>query len=242
MPYDPSALAIDKHLESLDVVRFVEYPGLESHPHHEVAVSQLFRPDSGFGGALSFGLDTDHDGHNRFVSKLNVITSAVSLGHDESPIVFLGEDDERQYLCTRRVPPRLLPSGRGSGGYGRFDSRHRSRAGGGRIRGVRPHRAHDFGLFRPAAAVSESQDGSVTTMAGLLRRHRDNTWRSADDDGTYRRQTASFWTVADTKRRFAVGNGPKTGPITTPTRLSIGTSPFRGPLPTLASCHGTQRR
>ena len=101
MPYDPSALAIAKHLESLDVVRFVEYPGLESHPHHEVAVSQLARPDSGFGGALSFGLDTDHDGYNRFVSKLNVITSAVSLGHDESPIVFLGEDDESQYLCTR---------------------------------------------------------------------------------------------------------------------------------------------
>lgn len=41
---------------------------------------------------------TDHDGHNRFVSKLNVITSAVSLGHDQSLIVFLGEDDERQYL------------------------------------------------------------------------------------------------------------------------------------------------
>lgn len=98
MPYDPSALAIAKHLESLDVVRFVEHPGLESHPHHEVAVSQLARPDSGFDGVLSFGLDTDHDGHNRFVSKLNVITSAVSLGHDQSLIVFLGEDDERQYL------------------------------------------------------------------------------------------------------------------------------------------------
>ena len=97
-PYDASALAIAKHLESLDVVRFVAYPGLESHPHHEVAVSQLARPDSGFGGVLSFGLDTNHDGHNRFVSKLNVITSAVSLGHDESLIVFLGEDDERQYL------------------------------------------------------------------------------------------------------------------------------------------------
>ena len=53
---------------------------------------------------------------------------------------------------------------------------------------MRPHRAHDFGLFRPAAAVSESQDGSVTTMAGLLRRHKDNTWWSADDDGTADRQ------------------------------------------------------
>lgn len=96
--HNASALAIAKHLESIPSVRFVAYPGLESHPHHDVAVSELARPDSGFGGVLAFGLDTDHDGHNRFVSKLNVITSAVSLGHDESLIVFLGEDDERQYL------------------------------------------------------------------------------------------------------------------------------------------------
>jgi methionine-gamma-lyase len=32
------------------------------------------------------------------VSYLRLITSAVSLGHDESLIVFLGEKDERQYL------------------------------------------------------------------------------------------------------------------------------------------------
>ena len=74
------------------------YQPLESHPHHAFAASQLARPDAGFGGVLTFGLNTDHDGHNRFVSKLNVITSAVSLGHDESLIVLLGEDDERQYL------------------------------------------------------------------------------------------------------------------------------------------------
>lgn len=53
---------------------------------------------NGYGGVLSFGLKADHDTHNRFVSYLKVITSAVSLGHDESLIVFLGEDDERQYL------------------------------------------------------------------------------------------------------------------------------------------------
>jgi methionine-gamma-lyase len=54
--------------------------------------------NSGYGGVLSFGLNADHDTHNQFVSHLKVITSAVSLGHDESLIVFLGEDDERQYL------------------------------------------------------------------------------------------------------------------------------------------------
>ena len=92
------ALQLARWLEAHPKVARVYYPGLESHLHHKVAASQLARPDSGFGGVLSFGLDTDHDGHNRFVSKLNVITSAVSLGHDESLIVFLGEDDERQYL------------------------------------------------------------------------------------------------------------------------------------------------
>lgn len=52
----------------------------------------------GYGGMLSFGLKATHNQHNQFVSYLRVITSAVSLGHDESLIVFLGEDDERQYL------------------------------------------------------------------------------------------------------------------------------------------------
>ena len=63
-----------------------------------MATSQKAHPAAGYGGVLAFGLNTDHEGHNRFVSKLNVITSAVSLRHDESLIVFLGEDDERQYL------------------------------------------------------------------------------------------------------------------------------------------------
>jgi cystathionine beta-lyase/cystathionine gamma-synthase len=52
----------------------------------------------GYSGLISFGLKADFDAHNRFVDNLNVITSAVSLGHDESLIVFLGPKDERQYL------------------------------------------------------------------------------------------------------------------------------------------------
>ncbi len=56
----------------------------------------------GFGGVISFGLHADHETHNQFISNLKLITSAVSLGHDESLIVFLGEKDERQYLYPER--------------------------------------------------------------------------------------------------------------------------------------------
>lgn len=93
--HNENALTVARWLEELDCVRFVAYPGLESHVGHEIAKKQM---SPGFGGVLSFGLKADHDTHNRFVSHLNVITSAVSLGHDESLIVFLGEEDERQYL------------------------------------------------------------------------------------------------------------------------------------------------
>lgn len=93
--HNENALEVAQWLEAQPCVSFVAYPGLESHKGHEIAIKQMA---PGFGGVLSFGLKADHDTHNRFVSFLNVITSAVSLGHDESLIVFLGENDERQYL------------------------------------------------------------------------------------------------------------------------------------------------
>ena len=93
--HNSSAMEVAKFLEHQDAVRFVRYPGLPSHPEHDVARRQM---ENGFGGVMAFGLVGDHDAHNRFVSRLEIITSAVSLGHDESLIVFLGENDERQYL------------------------------------------------------------------------------------------------------------------------------------------------
>ena len=93
--HNENALAVARWLEAQPCVSFVAYPGLESHRGHAIAAKQM---SPGFGGVLSFGLKADHDTHNRFVSHLRVITSAVSLGHDESLIVFLGENDERQYL------------------------------------------------------------------------------------------------------------------------------------------------
>jgi cystathionine beta-lyase/cystathionine gamma-synthase len=105
--HNENALQIARYLESLPRIRFTAYPGLESHQGHAVAASQM---SPGFGGVLAFGLDADHDTHNRFVSHLRLITSAVSLGHDESLIVFLGEKDERQYL----YPPEF------HGGFFRF--------------------------------------------------------------------------------------------------------------------------
>jgi|GEM_PF-4186838 len=49
----------------------------------------------GFGGMLAFAVAGDSAMLDRFVSNLRVITSAVSLGHDESLVVHVGSSGPR---------------------------------------------------------------------------------------------------------------------------------------------------
>ncbi len=91
--HQDSAARLAQVLESDPRVAFVAYPGLVSHPQHEVAARQF--GGRGFGAMMAFAVDGDSDTQNRFVSSLRVITSAVSLGHDESLIVHVGTSGPR---------------------------------------------------------------------------------------------------------------------------------------------------
>ncbi|GAA1383058.1 aminotransferase class I/II-fold pyridoxal phosphate-dependent enzyme [Pseudonocardia kongjuensis] len=86
-----AALQVARFLDGRPEVAWVAYPGLPSHPQHELAARTL---DGGFGGMLAFALDGPPELQNRFVANLRIITSAVSLGHDESLIVHVGAGSE----------------------------------------------------------------------------------------------------------------------------------------------------
>ncbi len=75
-----SALAIAHFLESHPKVRRVWYPGLVSHPHHEVARRYM----RGFGGVVSFEIDGTDEDTRRFVDALRIPRIAPSLGGVES--------------------------------------------------------------------------------------------------------------------------------------------------------------
>jgi len=66
------------------------FPGLTSHPQHELASRQF--DGMGFGAVLAFALDGGPNVQNRFVANLRLITSAVSLGHDATLIVHVGKE------------------------------------------------------------------------------------------------------------------------------------------------------
>ena len=59
------------------------YPGLGSHPGHEVAARQMQR---GFGGMLAFDVGEGEEDAKRFIAALSTIYHAVSLGATESLI------------------------------------------------------------------------------------------------------------------------------------------------------------
>jgi len=61
-------------------VRRAHYPGLVSHPDHEVAVEQM----SAFGGVVSFELDADLEGTSNFIDQLQIPYIGASLGGVES--------------------------------------------------------------------------------------------------------------------------------------------------------------
>ncbi len=61
-------------------VRRTYYPGLVSHSDYEVATAQM----SGFGGVVSFELETDYEGTGQFIDQLQIPYMAPSLGGVES--------------------------------------------------------------------------------------------------------------------------------------------------------------
>ena len=76
--HSANALKIARFLESHPAVTKVNYPGLESHPQHEIAKKEY--QHGGFGGILSFELRCDRERTSEFVNNLKLCTLAVSLG------------------------------------------------------------------------------------------------------------------------------------------------------------------
>lgn len=87
--HEQNALALARFLEAHDKVELVRYPGLASHPQHELARAQM----TNFSGMLSFRCRNPRALAKRMMQKLEVIHYAVSLGHHRSLIYLMQTSD-----------------------------------------------------------------------------------------------------------------------------------------------------
>jgi cystathionine gamma-synthase len=77
-----NAQLLAEYLEKHPKVEKVMYPGLLSHPQHQIAKDQM----KNFGGMLSFCVKGGSEEARKVVNKLNIFTQATSLGGVESLI------------------------------------------------------------------------------------------------------------------------------------------------------------
>ena len=79
--HSASALALAQKLEEHKAIEKVHYPGLVSHPQHELAKRQM---PNGFSGMISIQIKGDEANARRVASKLTLFQQATSLGGVES--------------------------------------------------------------------------------------------------------------------------------------------------------------
>ena len=95
-----TAQTIAQSLEEHEAIERVHYPGLASHPGHEIAARQM----SAFGGILSFRVAGGEEAAVRMASRLKLVVNATSLGGVES----LLEHRKSSEGATSTAPPNLL--------------------------------------------------------------------------------------------------------------------------------------
>ena len=92
-----NAMAIAERLQRHRAVKQVIYPGLASHPQHDLARRQM----RGFGGMISLVLDRDLEGTKRFLERTELFTLAESLGGVESLI------EHPAIMTHASIPPHV---------------------------------------------------------------------------------------------------------------------------------------
>lgn len=99
-----NALAISRRLDKHPAIARVLYPGLESHPGHELAARQM----SGFGGMVSIDLAGGAGAARRFAESTELFALAESLGGVESLVNYPSEMTHASVKGTEAEVPESI--------------------------------------------------------------------------------------------------------------------------------------
>ncbi|KAG8804977.1 Homocysteine synthase, partial [Serendipita sp. 399] len=102
-----NALALAKHLLNHPKVSWVLYPGLESHPSHELAKT-LLRPNA-FGGMLSFGLKGDAAAGSLLVDSLKLASHLANVGDAKTLVIHPATTTHQQLTAEEQLASGVTP-------------------------------------------------------------------------------------------------------------------------------------
>ncbi len=103
-----NALELAKWLEQHDKVSVVHYPGLESHPKHEIATKFL---RNGFGGVLSFEVKGGKENATTVVNSLKLISHLANVGDAKTLIIQPSATTHQQLNEEEQAAAGVTPAG-----------------------------------------------------------------------------------------------------------------------------------
>jgi methionine-gamma-lyase len=112
--HEETAMAVARFLESHKRIKRVFYPGLASHPQHELAKRQM----ANFSGMMTFLVEDGPELAQRMVKSLKIVHYAVSLGHHRSLVYYIPTADLMR--STYRLEGEMLARYRAFAGDGLF--------------------------------------------------------------------------------------------------------------------------
>ena len=101
-----NALELAHWLQTLPAVEYVNYPGLENNPYHEMAKKYLKK---GFGGVLAFKLKGDASMADKFINNLKLISHLANVGDAKSLIIHPATTTHEQLSPEDKIAAGVFP-------------------------------------------------------------------------------------------------------------------------------------
>ena len=101
-----NALEVARWLDAHDLVEWVTYPGLESHPSHETAKRLL---TNGFGGVLSFGVKGGYDAARAFIDNVELASHLANVGDAKTLVIHPASTTHQQLSAAEQATAGVQP-------------------------------------------------------------------------------------------------------------------------------------
>ena len=104
--HSTNALAVAKWLEGHPAVEWVSYPGLASHPTHQLASKYL---SGGFGGVVTFGLKGGVEAGRKLIDSVKLFSLLANVGDAKSLIIHPASTTHQQLSAQDQVASGVTP-------------------------------------------------------------------------------------------------------------------------------------
>jgi O-acetylhomoserine (thiol)-lyase len=95
-----NALKVAQFLETHPAVKWVNYPGLESHPTHALAKKYL---QNGFGAMVGFGIKGGMQAGIKFINALGLLSHLANIGDAKSLVIHPASTTHQQLSPEEQV-------------------------------------------------------------------------------------------------------------------------------------------